>query len=273
MLSRVRKPLVATIAATFAIALGILAFGYTSAYADVGSISPGEDITYDKDGGVLKSMGFDTSKMPDDYDPDATTNPYGSDVSTLNEVCEGAWFDLTYFNNGGNYHFPEAKLYGHNNKLNGSYDELVSNPIRQTSFDFLGSNHFVDAVKCDITGDGRDSALAVVYTYYIGSQRSNNTIFLYLCDPATGRSFGIHPIKVGELPASDWDTRLQLDFSIQSQLQIAAGDFDKDSIDEIAVYAPANLSGERNTVQIFDLIDGKECADPFDPSAWQHSWN
>ena len=40
-------------------------------YAAVGSIADGEDITYDKNGGVLAKMGFDTSKLPDTYDPDA----------------------------------------------------------------------------------------------------------------------------------------------------------------------------------------------------------
>ena len=75
----------------FSGAFGFLA-EYGAVYADVGSISSGEDIAYDKDGGVLRSMGFDTSKMPDTYDPDATTNPYGSDVATLNEVDEARQF-------------------------------------------------------------------------------------------------------------------------------------------------------------------------------------
>ena len=93
------------------------------AYADVGSINAGEDITYDKDGGVLASMGFDTSKMPEDYDPDATTNPYGSDVSTMKEVDEALFF---YMNPSEQLY---TELYGHNKKLNGSYSEFKDAPV------------------------------------------------------------------------------------------------------------------------------------------------
>ena len=92
---RMRKIFALLVAVEF-VFIGALAYvsEYGSVYADVGSIAEGEDVSYDKEGGVLKSMGFDTSKMPDTYDPDATTNPYGSDVSTLNEVDEAVFFRL-----------------------------------------------------------------------------------------------------------------------------------------------------------------------------------
>ena len=91
MLSMKRRILVVLIA-VFMVLVEALAFT-GAAYADVGSIAEGEDITYDKNGGVLQSLGFDTSKVPDTYDPDATTNPYGSNVSTMNEVKEQVLFE------------------------------------------------------------------------------------------------------------------------------------------------------------------------------------
>ena len=115
----------------------------SSVNAEVGSIADGEDITYDKNGGVLASMGFDTSKMPDTYDPDATTNPYGSDVSMLNEVKEGVWFDMT----GKTGSAPSTVLFGHNKRLNGSYDEFTSGPIRKGMSPWLGKDDFVYAVN------------------------------------------------------------------------------------------------------------------------------
>ena len=126
---------------------GLWISGYSNVYADVGSIEDGEDISYDKEGGVLKSMGFDTSKMPETYDPDATTNPYGSDVSNLNEVDEVVLFDYFFS--------PDINLYGHNNKLNGKYEDFLSTGKKTTGVDFLRKACFVNAVKCDITGDGR----------------------------------------------------------------------------------------------------------------------
>ena len=112
-------------------------------------------------------MGFDTSKMPEDYDPDATTNPYGADVATLNEVDELLLFNQAYSVIGTGT--GRTDLYGHNRKLNGEMDEFLRDPLNNPvdeSKNFLHYYDFVDAVKLDINGDGRDSAVAVLYTHY-----------------------------------------------------------------------------------------------------------
>ena len=166
MTSKARTTLVAMTAAIVVFLLGAAIAGGNTAYADVGSIAVGEDVSYDKNGGMLSSMGFDTSKMPEDYDPDATTNPYGSDVSTLDEVDEIVLFDVPPERIDTNR--PSTYLFGHDNKLNGSYEDFVSTCEGKQRIGFLSSQCFFDAVKCDITGDGRDSALAVVYTEYSG---------------------------------------------------------------------------------------------------------
>ena len=284
MMSKAKPTLIAIAAAVFLFLSGALILGTAidTAYADVGSIAAGEDITYDKDGGVLSSMGFDTSKMPDDYDPDATTNPYGSDVSTLDEVKEAVFLDMLHWDQGEK---PRSFLYGHNKKLNGSYDEFTSGPIMQEldgryvgvqsdPREFIGRGSFVDAAKCDITGDGRDSALAIVYTNYNYDNPADPFIYLCLYDPATGRRSD--SIVVGEFTSNDSDwryPRVTYSYLVQSQIQVTVGDYDKDSIDEIAVYSPAKSDSDRNAIKFFDLVDGKECKDPFNIGAWQHSWN
>ena len=256
-----------TLVFVFTGALGFVS-EYGSVYADVGSISAGEDITYDKDGGVLRSMGFDTSKMPDTYDPDATTNPYGSDVATLNEVDEALFFDIPT----NNTEISKSQLYGHNRKLNGDMNEFLESPKTKEGLGFLGYGDFVNAVKLDINGDGRDSAVAVVYTHYHHTSREQSSedknIFMRLFDPVSGTCSD--EVKIAEFPSSSW---VSYNFQVQSQLQITAGDFDKDSIDEIAVYAPAASSGKANHVKVFDLPEGKECEDPYNISSWSNSWN
>jgi len=183
MLHRMKRNIV--IVFVFAVAVSVSAAlvpGSCDVYAEVGSIAAGEDVKYDKNGGVLASMGFDTSKMPKTYDADSTTNPYGSDVSTLSEVDEALFFDLSNEDS-------KTVLYGHNKKLNGSYDEFVSSPVMQsTAASFLEKNDYVNAVKLDITGDGRDSAVAVVYTHYnFQSSGTDGKVYMRIYDPATGR--------------------------------------------------------------------------------------
>ena len=241
-------------------------------YAAVGSIADGEDITYDKNGGVLAKMGFDTSKLPDTYDPDATTNPYGSDVSTLDEVKEAVWFDTSLADDAN----PTSTVFGHKKDLNGEYDTFIDKPLKQSP-KFLQKHDFYYAVKCDIDGNGRDSALAVVYTHYNGSSAADRNLYMCLYDPATGRnsdSFVISSFEENDETGGLFKLeRFVYDYLIQSQMQITAGDYDKDSIDEIAVFAPAKGSKDRNKIMFFDLTEGKDCQDPYSINSWRQSWN
>ena len=241
--------------------------GY-AAFADVGSIADGEDITYDKNGGLLSALGFDTSKMPADYDPDATTNPYGSDVSTKNEVKEQVLFER---NDTG---VLGSSLYGHNKPLDGSLDTFKKDPV-QNSASFINKPAFMSSVKCDLNGDGRDSAVAMVYTYYDHSlladddEENDPDCKIYMCvyDPKSGSKSS--PFEIATLGSG----RLITDYMVQSQLQITAGDYNKDSVDEIAVYAPSDSVTGRNKVTFFELIEGTDCQNPFDKTKWRQSWN
>ncbi|MBR2547986.1 MAG: Ig-like domain-containing protein [Eubacterium sp.] len=264
--------------------------GSGTAYASVGSVADGSDVIYDKTGGILSSLGFDTTKLPDTYDPNATTNPYGSDVSTLNEVKELAILDTSNTQQGG-----VSELFGHNKPLNGSFETFKNNPIvknirKNDDPHKMQEGAFMSAVKCDINGDGRDSALAIVYTNYSTEKAQaiyNNSalseqqkkaqlqelqsVFLRLYNPAEG--IMSDAIKIAEFNNTDNQHLVYFDYFLQSQMQITAGDYDKDSVDEIAVYVPSGTEKVRNKVTIFDLTDGTECENPYSVASWREAWN
>ena len=267
MSSAVRKSMIVLIAAIMVIAEPVLSGlygGSEKAFASVGSVAEGEEVEYGKSGGVLGRLGFDTSEMPDDYDPDATTNPYGSDVTTLKEVEE-----LLVLQNSGSG--ASSTLYGHNKNLDGKYATFKADPlVKSECIDFLSEHDYVSAVKCDITGDGRDSAIAIAYTHYtytISGISNDSKVYMRIIDPVN--NVKSDEFVIGDLGAN----RLIFNYIIQSQIQITAGDYDKDSIDEIAVYAPSGTRDGRNRVTFFDLIDGKKCENPYSKASWRESWN
>ena len=261
--------------------------GYGKAYASVGSVAEGSDVIYDKTGGVLNSLGFDTSKMPEDYDANATTNPYGSDVSTLNEIKELVILDTLS---------GKSTTYGHDRPIDagrGSFFEGErQNTIRKDANQEhkINTNAYISAVKCDLNGNGRDSGVAIVYTNYNSDfatiirhdgtlteeQRAARlhelqSVYMRIYDPISGILSGA--IKVAEFDNSNNANLTYYDYFLQSQMQITAGDYDKDSIDEIAVYAPSGNGKDRNKVTIFDLTDGKDCEDPYSEYSWREAWN
>lgn len=286
MLKTRRELLIVLISAALlaaGISLAMLACG-SCAYAAVGTIEEGGDVQYDKTHGVLRSLGFDTSKMPSTYDPDATTNPYGSNVSTINEVSEMVMLRTKALNssqeggqdpaNHSSYNEKGSYLFGHNKKLDGKYDTFKSGESRAGLDSFLNELAFVATAKCDVNGNGRDSQLAIVYTNYhydgtnpLPADSDDRNIYLCIYDPVSGTVSA--PITVSKITG---DSR-RYNFLIQSQLQVAAGDFDKDDIDEIAVYSPATGENDNSRIKIFDLYEGKDCKNPYAASAWKLAWN
>ena len=264
--------------------------GYGTAYASVGSVTEGSDVIYDKTGGILSSLGFDTTKLPDTYNPNATTNPYGSDVSTLYEVKELVSLDTSETQQGG-----VSELFGHNKPLNGSFETFRNDPIvknirKDDDPHKMQEGAFLSAAKCDINGDGRDSALAIVYTNYstekaqaiyhnddLTEQQKKvqlqelQSVFMRIYSPAEG--IMSDAIKIAEFNNTDNKNLVYFDYFLQSQMQITAGDYDKDSIDEIAVYVPSSTEKVRNKVTIFDLTDGTECENPYSVASWREAWN
>ncbi len=235
-------------------------------FADVGPASDEQDVSFDRGGGVLDSIGIDTSKVPETYDPNSTDNPYGSDVTTTIEMSELVKFNTSAPNGENSF------LYGDRAKLDGEYQTLESS-VRKSdaAVSGPGEHAFIAGTDCDVTGSGRSSAVAIVYSNYRhkeNGQQSDHNIYMEVYDPKTGKTFE-HPFVISNFIGN----QLRMDYSVQSQLQIAAGDFDNDSVDEIAVYVPSKDGTENPRVAIYDLTNGKECADPYWEGAWTNAWN
>ena len=243
-------------------------------YAEVGSVADDGDVTYDKNGDVLSSIGIDTSKMPEDYDPDSTDNPYGSDVKSMNRVSELLVINTN--DNGDNAH-----LYGHNARLDGNIGSLLPtvSPLhtytrKDTKAAFLKAGCFAAASDCDLKGTGRKQSVAVVYTEISGilGQRKI-TLCLRTYDPYNGTYSDA--FELADLSAyyfSSLNSPDKLPFVMQSQLQVSCGDYDNDTVDEIAVYVPSSDGSERAKVSVYDLINGKD-SDPYSRDSWMVRWN
>lgn len=252
-------------------------------YADTGSpaeSSEGQETSYDKGGGVLEDFGFDTSKIPETYDADSTDNPYGSDVTTMCEMSEMVKIETSvpYEEDDQGHRTPQpfvsatTDLYGHNAKLDGEYATLKNSAQGEQDINGPGAYAFVAATDVDVKGSGRDSGAAMLYTNYKhykkGDTEPDHNIYMKIFDPKTG-NIESEPIQI----SSFIQNRLVWDYQIQSQLQITAGDFDNDTVDEIAVYVPAATDGAAARVAIYDLTNGTDCSDPFNKNSWQNAWN
>ena len=265
MKEKVKKPIALLTAFMFAFTGAFMFNGVDDyVYADVGPASDSGETTYDKGGGVLGSLGIDTSKMPETYDPDSTDNPYGSDVTTLVELNE-----LVKIDTSGE---TGSTLYGHDGLLTGNSEDLFD-PDKNIHQDVSGpgKNAFLAGTDVDVTGNGRDESAAIVYSNYHfnndASQVGDPKIYMKIYNPKTGRS-----TEAFEL-SSFIGNKVEDGYIAQSQMQIAAGDFDNDTVEEIAVYVPSPTETGLPRVAIYDLTNGTDCSDPYQKSAWQNSWN
>ena len=265
MKEKVKKPIALLTAFMFAFTGAFMFNGVDDyVYADVGPASDSGETTYDKGGGVLGSLGIDTSKVPETYDADSTDNPYGSDVTTLVELNELVKID-TSSETG-------STLYGHDGLLTGNSEDLFD-PDKNIHQDVSGPGEhaFLAGTDIDVTGNGRDEAAAIVYSNYHfnndASQVGDPKIYMKIYNPKTGRS-----TEAFEL-SSFIGNKVEDGYIAQSQMQIAAGDFDNDTVEEIAVYVPSPTETGLPRVAIYDLTNGTDCSDPYQKSAWQNSWN
>ena len=246
------------------------------AYAAAGSASEDEETTYDAGGGVLGQLGIDTSQMPETYDPDDTDNPYGSDVTTMLEINELVKIDTSGAQpasaEGNTETGAGSTLYGHNGLLNGSYQALFdTEKTIKKDLSGPGEHAFLAGTDVDVTGNGRDEAAAIVYSNYQYdsdvSKVGDPKIYMMIYSPEKGSR--TEPFEL----SSFIDNKVEDGYIAQSQMQITAGDFDNDTVEEIAVYVPAATETGLPRVAVYDLTNGTDCADPYQSSAWQNSWN
>ncbi|NCB52408.1 MAG: hypothetical protein EOM54_11110 [Clostridia bacterium] len=215
---------------------------------------------------VFAALGFDTSTLPAGYDADTTSNPYGRDKTTGNQV-----FEVLAATSGG------TKLYGNN-------DNTVS-PSALGSISTGGASmptvKLFSGAAGDFDGDGLSGEMA-----YVGVERqyygvsTTAPLILYVYDSATNTYSGA--LKIGDISPyytllnneEQRKSQTRMDSAWQNLLQIATGDYDGDGISEIAVYIAE--SGKAR-VDIYKYQMGSDVSENdwlnMDADHWSRVWS
>ncbi len=198
-----------------------------SILGDQGDNTWSEEAFQGRDEDVFSALGFDTSVLPEGYDPDTTDNPYGRDRFAGNQV-----FELLLASGSG------SSIYGKNN------NEV---PVSSLTGGATGGARIpldmYAAAKADFDGDGLPGEVVYVGFLYdeisYGSSGGRTPIYFTVQDAGNGKTGQIRELgKVN--PAQSVSTggtvHSEHDYAWQNLLQVTAGDYDGDGIAEIAVY-------------------------------------
>ena len=227
---------------------------------------------------VFEAMGFDTSKMPEGFDEDSTSNPYGKNNVTINPVKEifatRQWntFESRYNSITEQYTVTETKhngtvLYGHNVSSASTISSIYNNPVRKTLQDiFAYPNNEIRleasvSMEGDFVGNGRKGQ---VVTVGAGDMSPNGGLYFNITRPeASGTPVTSNPIiggykelisktnTIGNSGAGVFNEDFNsAPYLMQSYLKVSTGDFDGDGIDEIAVFVPEQ---GRSRIEVYKL--------------------
>jgi hypothetical protein len=213
---------------------------------------------------VFAALGFDTSAMPEGYDAETTSNPYGRDMTTGNQV-----FEVLAATSGG------TKLYG-NNDNSVSATALGSYNTAGTS---MPTVKLFSGAPGDFDGDGLAGEVAYVgieRQYYGGS--TTEPLILYVYDSATNtysssKLLGsISPYYTCSSSTAQRNNQTVMESAWQNLLQIAAGDYDGDGTSEIAVYVAQSGNAR---VDIYKYGETSDAADNawLDMGNWTRVWS
>ena len=192
---------------------------------------------------LLETMGINTSAPPEGFDPADTVGLTGRGVTVVNPVLE---LLQTNIDSGT----MTQTLYGHNESI-GSRDETnlstggTEVPVSSDAANFKNEN--IASVPGNFNGDAsKDGQVAYVL---IGSDQ---TVHLFVADALD--SSLTTPIK--PLTTISQETMITDGaFPLQNYAAIAAGDFDGDGFDEIAVYVPESANPR---IEFYDLTHTSE---------------
>ena len=181
-----------------------------------------------QDADVFSALGFDTTELPEGYDPDTTDNPYGRDTVLGNQVWEAF-----VASSGG------ANVYGKNN--NSVQGSAISG--MPSSGAAIGMEMYAVAAA-DFDGDGLQGEVVYVgfdnIKYNTYKEQANLQIQIYdakrntISDLKTVGT-NINPAQVIKSGGTAYS---RYDYAWQNLLQVTAGDYDCDGRYEIAVYVP-----------------------------------
>lgn len=203
---------------------------------------------------ALDALGIDTSKLPDGYDANSTTNPYGQSDVTINPVYE---LFVSQGNQSTDTYTMQNTLYGHNSPLNQSMDDFYSEQKGQT----LDSESPVHAAATtsasgNFVGAAQAGERGQIVTVCTGDLSPNGGLYLYFTDPISGAvsSNAMTLIDttrtIGNSGSKMEENFEESPYLMQNYLKVATGDFDNDGVDEVAVYVPEQGSSR---VEIYKL--------------------
>ena len=214
-----------------AMVLGFVpAFPHQHAHAAASNMENGFE---GQDADVFSALGFDTTELPEGFDPDTTDNPYGRDTILGNQVWEAF-----VASSGG------VNVYGkNNNSVSGS--GISGMPSSGTGIGMA----MYSVAAADFDGDGLQGEVVYVgfdsIKYNSHAERSNLRLQIY--DAKNNAISDLKTIGTGINPAqvirSGGTAYSRLDYAWQNLLQVTAGDYDCDGRYEIAVYVPEDGNG------------------------------
>lgn len=188
-------------------------------------------------GDVLTDLGFSTSTQDlEAYDQRADNNPFGAQNTTLSPIAEQYLVEMLSPAEGDPA--MQRSLQGDNN-----LGDIVSGVLP------AGSNKYVKAVSVDLTGQGKEHAVAELFY----REANHGELYLSIMDPA-GSLDNTATNEILVFSNSSATEDLITDYRNQhSYLTLVSGDFDNDGVSEIVVYVP---DAAHPHVALYQISDG-----------------
>ncbi len=192
---------------------------------------------------VFDALGFDTG-VPEGYEQEEgiTDTPFGKSYSTLAEVDELFVHNTNSNHNDGKNGNSESttSLFGNGTATGGSLSGFFSN-AKTYAAPNLSSNAILAVEGNFSTGNNGLKKDVVLLTYF--TTRTSEHVRMYTGDPVNGSysNYKGLPGSGGLGNADDKSNgRFAEPYMAYNYLDLAAGDFDGDGIDEIATYVGSN---------------------------------
>ncbi|MBR7178174.1 MAG: S-layer homology domain-containing protein [Oscillospiraceae bacterium] len=209
---------------------------------------------------VFSALGFDTSVLPEGYDAETADNPYGRDKLPGNQIFEMVITGST------------INRAGHNNNTLG-----ISDVVHGSESDVIGFDMFTSAAG-DFDGDGLEGEVVYVGFEYLNEALEHQTLSMRMYD-GSNDTFGDYREMAHRIPSPSYQDPYDYTFEgqvltlqYQKLLETAAGDFDGDGYDEIAVFIPSSGS-VRVDVYKWMRDDSSEPDDWRDLNNWSVIWS
>ena len=258
-----------------------------------------------EDEDAFAAIGIDTSVIPEGVDLSNNDNPYGKDrvdVIPVYELFEGKVNVDTSDNNRAT---QTANIFGDRSPMLTTKSNFYENQKREaTSANALtvGGYSAFSATSGNFTGSGQKDKIVTVAAGNWNhtpaddgdpltnedwiSKGAHAGLYLYVTDPVTGATSTVKTILspqkvIGNIGRYSEEDFVDAPYQLQNYLQVAAGDFDGDGIDEIAVYNPDGgngVTGSNSRIEVYRLkytnTAGNQPTDNYlDHTDWELAWS